>query len=239
MSRRLSNAILVMALYGWMSTAAYAQRDNVELNVFGGGSWFTHKDYQVNFPQTTVPVNGFFHLDRAIVGGVRVGVYTRGHWSEEFFYSYQPNKSNFISTTLTTTPLVLPIHVHNYGITALYYFKEDEAQTVRPYLSIGVGGTLYQLTTEAEAFVKNPLQGNIPEMHSSNELAMNYGFGVKARINNWVGFRADATGYLGAVPSFGLPHTSSDPNAEVLPLTGAIHNGQASAGLVFYFVGRH
>ena len=39
------------------------------------------------------------------------------------------------------------------------------------------------------------------------------------------------------VPSsrFGLPRESNDPNALVFPVTGAIHNGEASVGLVFYF----
>ncbi|HEY2382732.1 MAG TPA: hypothetical protein VGK48_16275 [Terriglobia bacterium] len=239
MSRRLPNAIVVIALYGFMSTAAYAQlKDNLELNFFGAGSWYTHKNYQVSFPQSTLPVNGEFHLDRAIRGGVRVGVYTRGHWSEEIFYSYEPNKLHLLRTTAPPTSLNLPMQVHNYGVNAIYYFNDDENHAVRPFVSIGVGGTLFRLTPEAEAFVKDPLRGDIPEMHSSNELSMNYGFGVKTRVNHWLGFRMDAKGFLIPTPSFGLPHTSSDPTAQVLPLTGATHNAEVSAGIIVYFFGK-
>lgn len=239
MSRRLATAIVLFVLYGCLSTSAYAQlKDNFELNVFGAGSWYTHKNYEVNFPQSTIPVDGQFHLDHAIRAGVRVGVYTRGHWSEEIFYSYEPNKMHLLRFTPPPSALNLPIQVHNYGVTALYYLSDDETHSIRPFLSIGVGGTLYRLTPESQAFVKNPLQGNIPSMHSSNELTMNYGFGIKTRMNKWLGFRMDAKGFLDATPSFGLPHTSSDPTVQTLPLTGPIHNGEASAGLIFYFFER-
>jgi hypothetical protein len=76
-------------------------------------------------------------------------------------------------------------------------------------------------------------------MKSSNEVTMNYGIGLKARVNHWLGFRTEATGFLGGAPSFGLPHTSPDPTVQTLPVTGAIHNGEVSAGLVFYFFNRH
>ena len=248
MSRRLRNAFLLMAWCGWMSTAAYAQlKDNIEINVFGAGSFYTHQDYTISFPQTVIPNEGVFHLERAVRAGVRVGVYTHGHWSEEFFYSYEPNKAHFIlaaapnspSVVPPNSPLVVPISVHNYGVTALYYLNDDESHSFRPFLSIGIGGTLYYLSAQTESVVRNPFQGGVPSMHSSNEVAMNYGFGVKTRVNNWLGFRLEAKGFVGAEPSFGLPHTSNDPTVQVLPLTGAIQNGEASAGLVFYFFGKH
>src|SRR5579871_2182845 len=123
MSRRLANAIAVIALYGFMSTAAYAQlRDNIELNFFGGGSWYTSKDYQIAFPQSAFPINGQFHLNHAVRAGLRFGVYTHGHWSEEFFYSYEPNKLNLFQSAPAPLSLSLPMQVHNYGATGIYYF---------------------------------------------------------------------------------------------------------------------
>jgi hypothetical protein len=240
MSQRLASAIVVVALYGCMSGAAYAQlKDNFELNVFGAGSWYTHKNYQVSYPQSAVPINGEFQLDHAIRAGVRVGVYTRGHWSEEFFYSYEPNTARFLRSTPPTTTVNLPIQVHNYGATALWYMEADEAQPIRPFLSIGVGGTLFRLTPEAEAIARDPQRGNIPQsIRSSNELSTNYGIGLKTRLNNWLGFRLEAKGYFVPTPSFGLPHQSNDPAQVVLPLNGALNNGEASAGLIFYFFGK-
>ena len=69
----------------------------------------------------------------------------------------------------------------------------------------------------------------------ANEIALNYGVGVKMRSSDWVGFRADLRGFLGRSPSFGLVRRSNDPNATVFPASGAIHNGEASVGVVFYF----
>jgi outer membrane protein W len=236
MRQRLANAIVVMSLCTWMSTGAYAQvKDNVEINIFGAGSWYSSKNFQVSFPQSTIPVQGVFRLDHAVRGGLRVGVYTRGHWSEEFFYSYEPNKLHLNRQTPPIASTALPIQVNNYGVTALYYFHEDESHSVRPFLSIGVGGTLYRLTRDSEAFAHDPLRGDLLSMHSSNELSLNYGIGVKTRSTKWVGFRADIKGFLSRTPSFGIPRESNDPTVTVFPVSGALSNAEASAGLVFYF----
>jgi hypothetical protein len=239
MRQRLANAIGVIGLCAWMSTGAYAQygvKDNAEINLFGGGSFFSSKDFEISFPQSLTPVQGEFRLDHATwLAGVRVGVYTRGHWSEEFFYSYQPNKVHLDRVTPPTVSTVIPIQVHNYGITGLYYFSENESRTVRPFLSIGVGGVLYRLTQESEAFAHDPLRGDLLDMHNSNEFALNYGVGIKARAAKWVGFRADIKGFLGQTPTFGIPRHSPDPTVTVFPVGGALSNAEASAGLVFYF----
>src|SRR5262249_39763881 len=124
------------------------------------------------------------------------------------------------------------------GVTALYYLNENETHNVRPFLSIGVGGTLYHLDPAAKAFATDPLRGNLRDIDNANELSMNYGVGIKTRASSWLGFRVDARGFLGAAPSFGLARHSNDPNAIVFPVGGALLNGEASAGLVFYFYGK-
>jgi opacity protein-like surface antigen len=242
MRQWLASAIAVIGLCAWMSTAAYAQygvKDNFEINLFGGGSFYSTKDFEVSFPQSLTPVEGEFRLNHATWrAGVRVGVYTRGHWSEEFFYSYEPNRVHLDRVTPPTVSTVLPIRVHNYGISALYYFSENENHSVRPFLSIGVGGTLYRLTDESESFAHDPLRGDLLNMHSSNEFALNYGVGIKTRTANWVGFRADIKGFLGRTPNFGIPRQSADPTVTVFPVGGALSNAEASAGVVFYFFGK-
>jgi hypothetical protein len=222
-------------------------KDNIELNLFGGGSFYVRKNFEVGFPQTTsvigssfttAPVKGAFQMGNAIRGGLRVGVYDRGHWSEEFFYSYEPSTARFIRRSSPSASLGLDVGVHNYGVTALYYLNDNESRNVRPFLSIGVGGTLYQLSSEAKSFARDPFRGNLPGINNSNELALNYGVGIKTRASDWLGFRADIRGFLGHTPNFGLPTESSDPNATVFPVSGAINNGEASAGVIFYFFNR-
>ena len=249
MNRAVKSTIFVLSLLILLPNVAHAQlKDNIEINVFGGGSFYTHKEFQVGFPQVTssvigsaqaaAPILGEFRLNNAVRGGVRVGVYTRGHWSEEFFYSYEPDTAHIMRLSAPATSIPLGVRIHNYGVTALYYLEEDETHSVRPFLSIGVGGTLYRLTPESRSFAQNPFGGNLPGINNSNELALNYGVGIKTRMSNWLGFRADIRGFLERAPAFGLPRQSSDPNAVVFPVTGAINNAEASAGLVFYFFNR-
>jgi Outer membrane protein beta-barrel domain len=223
-------------LLGVLSNTAFAQtwRD-FELNIFGGGAWYSSKDFVIGFPQSVTFIPGEFKLNHAIRGGVRANVYTHGHWSEEFFYSYEPNKANFIRQTTPSTSLVLDLLVHNVGVNALYYFHDDETGRIRPFVSAGLGASIYQLTSEAKAVARDPLQGNPGNIDSSGEIAFNYGLGFKARMASWIGLRVDARGFVVPVPKFSLPGHSSDPNAAVFPAGGAMNVGEASAGLIFYF----
>ncbi len=240
MNRRLKKIILASVCLLALSDVAHAQlQDNLEVNLFGGGSFYTKDKFEIGFPQSTRPIQGEFRLSNAVRAGVRVGVYTRGHWSEEFFYSYDPTMAHFVRTTPPSSSVNLRLHVHNYGATALYYFHDDEQKRIRPFLSIGVGGTLYALTTEAKSIARDPLRGNIPGLTNSNLLSLNWGAGVKTRSSrDWLGFRADVRGFLGPNPSFGLPSHSDDPNALVFPASGALLNGEASIGLILYFFNR-
>jgi hypothetical protein len=241
MYRRLKSAILVLSVVvGWQSPARAQLKDNLEINFFGGGSAYSQKKFQIGFPQSTTPVLGAFRLTKAVRGGIRVGVYTHGHWSEELFYSYEPSTAQFIRRSPLALgqkccPSVnLRLGINNYGATGLYYFQESESHTIRPFLSIGVGGTFYRFTPEALAYAHDPNGGNIPVTYS-NLLTMNYGVGVKTRSAGWLGFRADVQGILGPSPKFGLPRTSNDPNAQVFPAGGVLSNASATAGIIIYF----
>jgi opacity protein-like surface antigen len=248
MNRAVKNTIFVLSLMILPNVGSAQLKDNIELNFFGGDSLYQHKNFEVGFPQVTssvigsalatAPVQGQLRFKNTVRAGVRVGVYTRGHWSEEFFYSYQPNTAQIIRRSAPTTSINLGIGISNYGVTALYYFQEDETRGIRPFVSIGVGGTLFHLSSEARSFARDPFRGNLPGINNSNLLAMNYGIGVKTRTSDWLGFRADLRGFLSPVPSFGLPRQSDDPNAVVFPVGGALNNAEASVGVVFYFYNR-
>lgn len=235
MSRRLTSLIVTVGLCLWLSIAAFGEENSYELNLFGGGSWYSSHQFQIGFPQSLTPIPGQFRLDHAVRAGFRFGVYTRGHWGEEFYYSYEPNKAHISRTLAPVSSADLPIQVHTYGATALYYLNDDESRSVRPFLSIGVGGVLYRLTSDAIAFAHDPTRGNLLSAGNSNELALQYGIGVKTRASSWLGFRADVRGFVGGSPAFGLPRTSSDPAATVFPGGGAQNNVEATAGVIFYF----
>jgi opacity protein-like surface antigen len=240
MRRLLVNASVTLGLSACLSGTTFAQlKDNFELNVFGGGSWSSAKTYDFPYPQvmSVFPISGELRLNRAVRGGVRLGVYSHGHWGEEFFYSYEPNEVEFNASSSPSTTVRLTTQVHNYGANALYYFKEYE-NGVHPFLSIGIGGTVYRVSPQSTLFANNPLQGNLLTVHNSNELSMNYGIGLKTRATEWFGFRVDARGFITRTPNLGLPRSSTNPNVSVLPATGGIYTAEATAGLIFYFFGR-
>src|SRR5437867_1865754 len=104
MQRQLVKAAVIVGLWLCLASAAHAQlKDNIEINAFGGGSWYSSQSFVIGFPQSTTPISGKFRLDRTWRGGARLGVYSRGHWSQEFFYSYEPNVAHFIRTTAPTS----------------------------------------------------------------------------------------------------------------------------------------
>ena len=228
-------ALTVASVLMIFSSAAYADWRDLEVNLFGTGNVYSSKDYQINFPQSAVPIPSHFNFDNAFGGGIRVNWYTGGHWGEEFFYTYSPNTAHFTRLTVPSSSLDLDMKLQNVGVTALYYLNDDETHRIRPFVSVGVGWAIYQLTELSQQIVDDPLRGNAPDVNNAYEIALNYGAGFKAKLKDWVGFRVDAKGYVGRNPSFGLTRNSSDPNATVFPAGGAINSGEVSAGVVFYF----
>jgi hypothetical protein len=241
MNRRLTNAFLALGLYLFFSNNAFAQyqlKDNIEVNVFGAGSVWSSKHYVIGYPQSPTNIPGELKIDSEGRFGVRLGVYTRGHWGEEFYYSYEPNGVTISQGGPFPKTTNIRVGISNYGINSLYYLNETESHAFQPFLSAGLGGTLYEIRQESLANLRNPALGNIPDADNSNELAFNFGFGFKARTNGWLGFRFDVRDYVSRAPSFGLARQSNNPTATVLPATGAINNGEVSVGLTFYFFGR-
>jgi opacity protein-like surface antigen len=118
--------------------------------------------------------------------------------------------------------------------TLFNYIDADANLPVRPFLSIGIGGTLYRPTNVAKAIARDPLRGNLGRIDSSSELTFNYGIGLKAKISDRIGFHVDGRGFVSRTPSFGFARESTDPHATVFPAGGAFHNAEASAGLIFY-----
>jgi hypothetical protein len=233
MKRWLTGTVLLISACHMFSGAAYAQlKEDFELNLFVAGTVHSKHRYEIGFPQSPTPIPGEFRLDKGLRGGIRANLGTNGHWGEEVFYSYEPNEAHF---TAASRSLNLDIQIHNIGVNALYYLSPNEARLTRIFLSAGIGAAIFRPTAESRAIVRDPLRGNLPDLDQSNEIAFNYGGGVKTKLGAVVDLRVDARGFAGRSPSFGLARESSNPNAAVFPATGAIHSGEISAGLVFYF----
>jgi hypothetical protein len=235
MTRHLTKAISLLGFCLLLSNNAFAQW---ELNVFGAGSLYTKNQYQIGYPQSTTPIPGELELDPAARFGLRLGVYTRGRWGQEFFYSFEPNNVRIANGGASPTVTNLRVRVQNYGANALYYLTETESNVFQPFVSAGLGGTLYQIRQESLSTVRSPTGGNLPDINNSNELAFNYGIGFKTHSDGWFGIRFDIRDYVGRTPSFGLARQSIDPTAAVLPTTGVTNNAEMSVGFMFYFGNR-
>src|SRR2546425_5185966 len=149
MTRRLTIAMPLLGLCLFLSNNAFAQsKDNMELNVFGAGSFYTKNTYEIGYPQSATPIPGELKFDAHTRFGLRLGVYTRGHWGEEFFYSFEQNGARISRGGASPTSAELRMRIHNYGINAMYYLLETESHTFHPFLSAGIGGTFYDLKPE-------------------------------------------------------------------------------------------
>jgi outer membrane protein W len=204
-----------------------------QLNLFVAGTTYTKNNYRIGFPQSVPAVPGSFKFGDAIRGGARANVYTHRHWGQEFYYSYEPNQATF--TTGTGSELKVDTGIHNLGVNALYYFGDGLAG-FSPFVSAGIGATIYKPTTEARQIAGDPTLGNfLTDLDTSTEFSFNYGLGFTAQMSSVFGFRVDARGFVGRNPTFGYPRSSDDPNEVIIPASGAIHNAEVSAGIVFFF----
>jgi len=239
MTRRLTNAISLLGFCLMLSNSAFAQlKDNLELNFFGAGSIYTKNTYLIGFPQSATPIPGEMRFQNHARFGARLGVYTRGHWGQEFFYSFEPNTVRISNAGPVPTTTDMRLRISNYGANALYYILETESSTFQPFLSAGLGGTLYQIRQESLVQVRDPAIGNLRDVNNSNELAFNWGLGFKTYPGGRFGLRLDIRDFIARTPSFGLARQSNNPTATVLPATGPTNNGELSVGFTIYFGNR-
>jgi hypothetical protein len=236
MKRLLAGLISLIVLLSLMAAPAFGQiSKDGELNVFFGVSAHTKNEFQIGPPQQSPPIDAKFELADALRGGIRFNVATNARWGQEFFYSYEHNRARYVRQGVPLNIVDLPIQIHNFGVTALFYLNSDEAAKTRPFLSIGGGASIYRPTKEARIIASDPASGNLPGFGQSNEIAFHYGIGFKRRLSRVVGFRMDVRHMIGRNPSFSMSRHSSNASEQVFPADGAIHNVEATGGLVFYF----
>jgi outer membrane protein W len=231
-----SLAISLMGMFFLLAAPAFGQlAQDGELNPFFGVSAHTKNEFQIGSPQASPPIDAKFELADALRFGLRFNVFTNARWGQEFSYSYEHNRARYVQQVVPLSIVDLPIQIHNLGVTALFYLNNNETAKTRPFLSIGGGATVYKPTKEARIIAEDPSIGNMPGFGTSNEISFHYGVGFKRRLNRVVGFRMDVRHYIGRNPSFSMSRRSNDPSVRVFPADGAIHNVEASGGLVFYF----
>jgi outer membrane protein W len=233
MTRRLTSSLSLVIALAVLAAPAFGQvAKDGELNIFFGVSAHTANAFQIGPPQADPAVSAKFDIRDGLRGGLRFNVVNNGHWGQEFFYSYERNEARYIRQTFGVQDL--DIQVHTLGATGLFYFNKDEAAKTRPFLSFGIGATIYKPTDDAKVIAAGV--GNLPGFGQSNELTGHYGVGFKHRVNPAWGIRVDMRHFVGRFPSFSMARKSvADATVATFPAEGAINNFEASAGLVFYF----
>lgn len=236
MKRLVAAPTLMMIVLFLLAAPAFGQiATDGELNPFFGVSAHTKNQFQIGAPQASPPINAKFELSDALRYGVRLNVANHGHWGEEFFYSFEHNRARYVRQTVPLNIVDLPIQIHNFGVTALFYFSENEKAKTRPFLDFGLGASIYKPTKESKIIAADPTIGNLPGFGQSNEISFHYGVGFKHRISRIVGLRMDVRHFIGRNPSFSMSRQSENASEQVFPASGAIHNVEATGGLIFYF----
>jgi outer membrane protein OmpA-like peptidoglycan-associated protein len=248
-SARLGIAVsTLVCLCGGNSVFAQTTGDKVEINIFGGMSYWGAKNAQTvagNLINVKPDEGGIF--------GFRV---TENLWNyvgiEESVTAYGTNNIN-----LRAVPGVYGGTVsfgargRQASIGPVIYFTPADSR-FRPFVQIGGGFNYFYPTQDAKNAASNPsnpLFGNNPlfgpvtgpvHLGSSWKGALNmgvfvfeYGTGFKYKISDHFGIRADVRGNLIQVPTFDLSH-SNVPAYLSFSKGGAMNGVQATGGVTWY-----
>jgi opacity protein-like surface antigen len=215
-----------------------------DLTLFGGGSMFSEESFDIGPPQASPPIPWRFKVSSNFVTGIRLNIVTGTKWGLEPYYSYAKADASYIQADDSTYRLDLPIQVHGFGVSYLYYpwgngypFA-DNRNKITPFLIGGVGAAIFRPTSQAKNLAEDPLLGNLGEIIESNKASFHYGVGAKYRLTRELAVRVDTRGILSGNPTFGFPTQSDNPNDTVIPLEGMIHNLEISFGISINFGSR-
>ena len=223
----------VLALSGSLLAQGLSVK-SAELSLSVGGTNSSKKAFTIGTPQSSTPITGFMQLNSGKIYEARINFYTSRRFGSEFLYGYQYSGVAFNRNSPTQATLNIPLQVHTLNLNLLYYPLGETTSGWRPFVTIGGGAVIYRPSTGGQASAKDPLQGNFDTFFESNRGSGSIGAGVKHPISKTLGFRADAGAVFTKVPTFGLPTSSTQSNATVLPVGGLVHSIRASAGLIIY-----
>jgi hypothetical protein len=234
MKKQVSVVLLcVFASARW----AFAQGLSVksaELSLSIGETNFSKKTFSIGAPQSATPITGAMQLNSGKMYEARINFYSSKRIGSEFTYGYQYSGVAFTRDSPTPASFNVPLQIHTLNLNLLYYPMGETSASWRPFLTIGGGAVIYRPSTGGQTSAKDPLQGNFDTFFESSRGSGTAGGGVKHAITKSLGFRADAGVVFTNVPTFGLPQSSTQSNATVLPVSGIMRSFRASAGLIIY-----
>ena len=207
---------------------------SAELSISVGGTNSSNKPFTIGAPQASTPITGVMRLNSGRIYEARLNFYTSRRIGSEFLYGYQYTGVNFLRNSPTQNSFNVPLQVQTLALNLLYYPLGETTSSWRPFVTIGGGAVIYRPSTGGQTSAKDPLQGNFDTFFESSRGSGLIGGGVKHPITKSLGLRADAGAVFTKVPTFGIPTSSTQSNAIVLPVGGLVHSVRASAGLIIY-----
>ncbi len=167
--------------------------------------------------------------------GVRAAFDITDSWAIEASVGIGKNTFSIVELDDSSfQPRPYDVNLQEWSGHVRYYFTSTENR-IRPFVTVGTGITVMSPTDEArEAALGNDFIDDPVALDSSNQLTVNFGTGVEARLIRGLGVRFDLRNHMMTVPRFGLPETSSGPGGIFFPVSGAMHNVEASAGVIIY-----
>jgi len=207
------------------------------LEFYGAVTIPKEKTFTITAPQSTVPLSASQKFSVGARGGLRVGTDGKGHWGQDFIYSYGTNPTKIVNQS-NNTQFTFTSRVHQFSYNALWFPARsglDKKSGAFPYLTAGIGGAFHVLSQATVNEALDPNRGGLGKLHNENVLDVNFGGGILFRMGGRLGIRVDARDYMSRAVRYGLPKESSDPQATVFPIGGVFHRIEASVALVVYF----
>jgi outer membrane protein OmpA-like peptidoglycan-associated protein len=254
-SARIGIAVgTLVCLCGGPSAFAQSTGDKVEINVFGGWSYWGAKNAKTQAGNliTVKP-------DEGGIFGFRI---TENLWNyvgiEESVTAYGTNNINLSAVPgAYGNKVSFGARGRQFSIGPVIYFTPPESR-FRPFVQTGAGFNFFYPTQDAKDQARNPsnpLFGNLSvlctglpnglctgpvQLGSSWKGALNlgvfvweYGTGFKYKFTDHFGMRADLRGNMIQVPTFNLSH-SNVPAYLSFQQGGPMNGLQVSAGVSWY-----
>jgi outer membrane protein OmpA-like peptidoglycan-associated protein len=221
-------ALAVMPNLARAQNAAGPKSDDyfnfVELNVFGGYGDYTKL---ASTPTSQIQGGGLM--------GARASVNATDYFAVEMdvgFYSY--HKLGFRGPTpggLALSPF--PMHIYQGSFNGVLHMTPRDSK-FRPFVTAGIGAAGYAPNASARGYAAGlPPSAGFGNFRARTDFEGNYGVGLKIQAAPRIGFRFDVRGYIGFEPGFGLPSTSVNGSAAIVP--NKVLNGvEVTGGLTLY-----
>lgn len=218
-----------------MAAAPVFAQNQYRFEVFGGGNFPMDKDFEISFPQSSVPMQGTHQFSAGGRGGIRLGVDGPGHWGQDLDYSFGTNASKIVNHS-NGGQFAFTTRTHQISYNALWYpAGQPRNGKVFPYLIAGIGGTFNTLSQATVNEALDPNRGGLGKLRNENIFAFNAGTGVRVRVNSVYGVRVDIRDFMTRAIRYQLPKSSDDPTATVFPIGGIFHQFMLSFSFVYYF----